>query len=207
MFGNPDDFNYYDMSLSSMAEGKDFISRCRYYKIDVNIGKTSNQLNLKYMPKCQASQIQVQIYITILYRVSLQPLSLWWHLQSYTTVTSLTMTPDVYLKVGTSSYRATCWYKNLSYSDMSLFYQKQYLSFLMISISATCRNMRGYTVCIESWDWDCVDARARDRNHLTWASDQSQPQLFSDLGRVKHTFLKRLTRVVTTRKTMFSKMH
>ena len=130
----------------SMAEGKDFISRCRYYKIDVNIGKTSNQLNLKYMPKCQASQIQVQIYITILYRVSLQPLSLWWHLQSYTTVTSLTMTPDVYLKVGTSSYRATCWYKNLSYSDMSLFYQKQYLSFLMISISATCCNMRGYTV-------------------------------------------------------------
>ena len=76
MFGNPDDFNYHDMSLSSMAEGKDFISRCRYYKIDVNIGKTSNQLNLKYMPKCQASQIQVQIYITILYRVSLQPLSL-----------------------------------------------------------------------------------------------------------------------------------
>ena len=130
----------------SMAEGKDFISRCRYYKIDVNIGKTSNQLNLKYMPKCQASQIQVQIYITILYRVSLQPLSLWWHLQSYTTVTSLTMTPDVYLRVGTPSYRATCWYKNLSYSDMSLFYQKQYLSFLMISISATCRNMRGYTV-------------------------------------------------------------
>ena len=89
----------------------------------------------------------VQMYITILYRVSLQPLSLWWHLlQSYTTVTSLTMTPDVYLKVGTTSYRATCWYKNLSYSDMSLFYQKQYLSFLMISISATCRNMRGYTV-------------------------------------------------------------
>ena len=129
-----------------MAEGKDFISRCRNYKIDVNIGKTSNQQNLKYMPKCQASQIQVQIYITILYRVSLQPLSLWWHLQSYTTVTSLTMTPDVYLKVGTPSYRATCWYKNLSYSDMSLFYQKQYLSFLMISISATCRNMRGYTV-------------------------------------------------------------
>ena len=67
---------------------------------------------------------------------------------TYTTVTSLTMTPDLYLEVGTTSYRATCWYKNLSYSDMSLFYQKQYLSFLMISISATCCNMRGYTVII-----------------------------------------------------------
>ena len=43
-----------------MAEGKDFLSRCRNYKIDVNIGKTSNQQNLKYMPECQASQIQVQ---------------------------------------------------------------------------------------------------------------------------------------------------
>ena len=130
----------------SMAKGKDFISRCRNYKIDVNIGKTSNQQNLKYMPKCQASQIQVQIYITILYRVSLQPLSLWWHLQSYTTATSLTMTPDLYLEFGTTSYRVTCWYKNLSYNDMLLFYQKQYLYFLMISISATCCTMRGYRV-------------------------------------------------------------
>ena len=65
--------------------------------------------------------------------------------KSYTTVTSLTMTPDLYLEVGTTSYRVTCWYKNLSYNDMLLFYQKQYLYFLMISISATCCTMRGYT--------------------------------------------------------------
>ena len=51
--------------------------------------------------------------------------------------------PQVVLE---TSYRVTCWYKNLSYNDMSLFYQKQYLYFLMISISATCCNMRGYTV-------------------------------------------------------------
>ena len=67
--------------------------------------------------------------------------------KSYTTVTSLTMTPDLYLEVGTTSYRATCWYKNLSYSDMSLFYQKQYLSFLMISIIATCCNLLSPVQC------------------------------------------------------------
>ena len=127
----------------SMAAGKDFISNPNLET------RCSSWLTVEcwYHYRQTATVTVVRIYITILYyRVSLQPLSLWWHLQSYTTVTSLTMTPGVYLKVGTPSYRATCWYKNLSYSDMSLFYQKQYLSFLMISISATCRNMRGYTV-------------------------------------------------------------
>ena len=69
--------------------------------------------------------------------------------KSYTTVTSLTMTPDLYLEVGTTSYRVTCWYKNLNYNDMLLFYQKQYLYFLMISISATCCTMRGYRVMLK----------------------------------------------------------
>ena len=97
------------------------------------------------MPKCQASH-----YLRLPPPPPPHCHSTHWALQTYTTVTSLTMTPDVYLKVGTPSYRATCWYKNLSYSDMSLFYQKQYLSFLMISISATCRNMRGYTVLVKN---------------------------------------------------------
>ena len=90
------------------------------------------------MPKCQTSQY-----------LCLPPPhchSTHWATQSYTTVTSLTMTPELCLEVGTTSYRVTCWYKNLSYNDMLLFYQKQYLYFLMISISATCCTMRGYRV-------------------------------------------------------------
>ena len=63
------------------------------------------------MPKCQASQ-----YL----RLPPPPHchSTHWATQSYSTVTSLTMTPDLYLEVGTTSYRVTCWYKNLSYNDM-----------------------------------------------------------------------------------------
>ena len=84
------------------------------------------------MPKCQASQ-----YLRLPHPPPPHCHSTHWATQSYSTVTSLTMTPDLYLEVGTTSYRVTCCYKNLSYNNMSLFYQKQYLYFLMISISAT----------------------------------------------------------------------
>ena len=47
---------------------------------------------------------------------------------------------------------------------MSLFYQKQYLYFLMISISATCCTMRGYTVHRMPNDW-CLQMQS-DKQEL-----------------------------------------